>query len=199
MVIAAGYNATDALVELQDRVQSSVEPTLSAAELVRLLRYAATTDEDGNEPDPWPSWAATTAYAAGYRVVSTGRNGYVFVVTTAGTSAASEPTWDTTDGETTTDGTVVWTNEDTAPWTPTYSEQGINFAALKGWEMKYAKLTAGETFSADGHSFNPEVRRRDIEATIARFKRMTAGSFRLSGRTSRVENWDSVGSLAVNG
>jgi hypothetical protein len=199
MVLAAGYPYTDALTALGDLLQPSIEPTISAAEVQRLLLWAATADEDGNIPDVWPSWAALTAYALNYRVVPASRNGYVYKVTTAGTSGATAPTFDTDIDDTTADGTVVWTTEDYAAWTPTYSAIGLNYAALKGWEMKYAKLTAGETFSADGASFNPEARRADIEIQIARFRRLTAGSFRLTGRTSRVEHWDSVGSLSVNG
>lgn len=56
-------------------------------------------------------WAATTAYTLGQRVEPTTPNGYVYEVTTAGTSAGSEPTWPTTGigTSTVTDGTVVWT------------------------------------------------------------------------------------------
>lgn len=199
MVAAVGYPYTDALAVLQDHVQSSVAPTLSAAELVRILRFAATDDEDGNEPDNWTSWAATTAYALNYRVVPASRNGYVYKVSTAGTSASSAPTWPTTIENTVVDGTVTWTCEATAAWTPTYSQSGLNYAAMRGWEMKFAKLTDGETFGADGASFNPETRRADIEKQINMFRRRVGGSFRLTGRTSRLEHWDDLNSLAVNG
>ena len=199
MVLAAGYPYTDALAALGDLLQPSVDPVISAAELARLLPLAAVADEDGYLPDTWPAWAATTAYAINYRVVPASRNGYLYKATTAGTSGSSAPTFDTDIDDTTADGSVVWTTEDTAPWTPTYSAGGLNYAALKGWEMKYAKLTAGETFSADGASFSPEARRADIETQIARFRRMLTGTFRLTGRTGRLETWDSVGSLAVNG
>ncbi len=198
-VAAVGYPYTDALTELQDLVQSSVAPTLSAAELGRLLRYAALTDEDGNEPDVWPAWAATTAFALNYRVVPASRNGYVYKATTAGTSAASAPSWPTTIDSTVVDGTVTWTCEATAPWTPTYGVAGLNVSAMRGWEMKFAKLTDGETFGADGASFNPEARRADIEKQINMFRRRCAGSFRLTGRTARLEHWDETNSLSVNG
>jgi hypothetical protein len=200
MVAAVGYPYTDALAVLQDHVQSSVAPTLSAAELDRLLRYGATDDESGNEPDNWPARAVATVYALNYRVVPASRNGYLYKVTTAGTShVSSTPTYPTTIGDTVTDGTVVWTCEATAAWTPTYSQGGLNYAAMRGWEMKFAKLTAGETFGADGASFNPETRRADIEKQINMFRRRVSGSFRLTGRTSRLEHWDDLNSLSVNG
>ena len=55
-------------------------------------------------------WAANTAYSLNNRVKPTSQNGYWYVCSTAGTShATTEPTWPTLDGETVTDGTVVWT------------------------------------------------------------------------------------------
>lgn len=42
-------------------------------------------------------------------------NGYYYVCTTAGTTAAAEPTWSTTLDGTTTDGTAVWTTKQ-IPW-----------------------------------------------------------------------------------
>lgn len=53
------------------------------------------------------TWAATTAYALGAKVIKTST---VHQVTTAGTSGGTEPTWAGTLGGTVTDGTVVWTN-----------------------------------------------------------------------------------------
>lgn len=55
------------------------------------------------------AWAASTAYSLGAAVRPTTRNNYVYEVTTAGTSAATEPTWPTTAGNTVTDNTVTWT------------------------------------------------------------------------------------------
>lgn len=56
------------------------------------------------------SWAATTAYSVGDVVKSTaGATTVYFYCTTAGTSGGTEPTWDETVGNTTTDGTVTWT------------------------------------------------------------------------------------------
>jgi hypothetical protein len=56
-------------------------------------------------------WAASTAYTAGQTVKATGGANATmyFVCTTGGTSAGSEPTWNTNDGDTTTDNTVTWT------------------------------------------------------------------------------------------
>lgn len=53
-------------------------------------------------------WAAGTAYLLNDVRRPTINNGFVYVVTTAGTSGVTEPTWPTTAGSTVTDGTVVW-------------------------------------------------------------------------------------------
>lgn len=200
MAQAVGYNETDALAELQDRTQSAIEPVLTTAELLRYLRFAAIADENGNEPDAWPSWSASTAYSLNYRVVPATRNGYVYIVTTAGISGASGPSFSTTIDATTSDNTVTWTTEATAPWVPTYSNGGIDRAAFEGWTRKYQKLTAGETFSADGASFDPARRRADIMEMIRLYKSKagSAGSFKLTGRTARIEHWDDSTSLVVN-
>jgi 6-phosphogluconolactonase (cycloisomerase 2 family) len=54
------------------------------------------------------AWAASTAFTVGQFIVDT--NGNVQQVTTAGTTGAAAPTWNTVDRATTIDGTVVWTN-----------------------------------------------------------------------------------------
>jgi len=55
------------------------------------------------------TWQASTAYSLGDVVEPTTPDGNVYECTTAGTSGATEPTWVTGEGNTTTDNTVVWT------------------------------------------------------------------------------------------
>jgi len=55
------------------------------------------------------AWAATTAYALKAAVRASSDNNLYFECTTSGTTGGTEPTWDTTVGNTTTDGTAVWT------------------------------------------------------------------------------------------
>lgn len=78
--------------------------------------------QDSEEPIVWTgssnfatlqstitAWASTTAYAEGDRVRATsGNTSLYFYCTTAGTSGGTEPTWDTTEGNTTTDSSVSW-------------------------------------------------------------------------------------------
>lgn len=53
-------------------------------------------------------WAATTAYVVGDVVKPAVRDGFEYIVTDAGTSGASEPTFVETDGAVTVDATVIW-------------------------------------------------------------------------------------------
>ena len=57
------------------------------------------------------AWQASHAYALAEVVVPTAglENGFRYECTTAGTSGAAAPTWNTVEGGTTTDNTVVWT------------------------------------------------------------------------------------------
>lgn len=63
--------------------------------------------------EPAGTWAASTAYSLTDKVrpLTSPPSGKLFRCTTAGTSGGSEPTWNTTLGGTTNDGSVVWTCE----------------------------------------------------------------------------------------
>ena len=59
-------------------------------------------------------WLADTVYTAGYYAIATTFDGRKYICTTGGTSGATEPTWDTTVGNATTEGpdTLEWECED---------------------------------------------------------------------------------------
>lgn len=54
-----------------------------------------------------PSWQASTVFTLGFYILDS--NGNIQTVTTAGTSGAGSPAWETREGLTTGDGSVVWT------------------------------------------------------------------------------------------
>jgi len=61
----------------------------------------------------WPeTWQSSTAYTVGDVVKASTYDSHAYKCTTAGTSGGSEPTWDTDNGDTTSDGTVTWTTFD---------------------------------------------------------------------------------------
>lgn len=106
------------------------------------------------------AWQATTAYALGDKVLRTTgvgteqTAGLYFVATTAGTTGGTEPTWDTTVGNATVDGSVTWTCYavlfyDAAPGASGYSATYINgqeFADGDAYLIRFAELNAGLTF-----------------------------------------------------
>lgn len=81
---------------------------LSTENLRAFFRADAVTQQEAR-PTTASTWAATTAYTAGQFVKPTVADGNVYKCTTGGTSGAVEPTWNTTEGATTTDATVTWT------------------------------------------------------------------------------------------
>ena len=73
-----------------------------------------TEDSDGIRNADVSAWLATTAYVLGDKVAAVASPNLVihFKCTVAGTSDASEPSWDLTAGNTTVDATVTWTAMD---------------------------------------------------------------------------------------
>ena len=58
--------------------------------------------------DILPVWEASTAYTLGQTREPTPNNDFRYVVQTAGTSGATQPTWPTAIGSTVLDGSVLW-------------------------------------------------------------------------------------------
>lgn len=116
------YGAGAAIVHVNTLFQATRVPhiTTGAAptkiaycDQFNALPYVAATYGDGTTrhhylDDPGV-WVALTAYSLGVFRRPTVANGFRYEVTTAGTTAAGQPTWPTTIGATVVDGTVTWT------------------------------------------------------------------------------------------
>lgn len=111
--------------------------------------------------EPAGTWAASTAYSLGDKVrpLTSPPSGKLFRCTTAGTSGGSEPTWNTTLGATTNDGSVVWTCESDQRllWDGTNDELSldgyISFtsdAAIRRNKTSGSDTTAGFWLGTDG-------------------------------------------------
>lgn len=61
---------------------------------------------------PWQRWQSAHVYATLTSIIDT--NGYIQIVTTAGTSGGAHPAWNTTVGGTTNDNGTIWTNQGSA-------------------------------------------------------------------------------------
>lgn len=101
-------------------------------------------------PDDYPNWQASHAYSANAVIVPLARNGYLYQVTAAGTSGATEPTWPM--AGTVTDGGVTWTVYGLS-WVPTYD---LNAAAAEGWRWKAAAAACRFDFSVARNQFQRE-------------------------------------------
>lgn len=111
-----------------------------------------------------PLWAASTAYtvraardaATGSVVRPSTFNDRHFKCTTAGTSGGSEPAWDTTIGNTTADGSVVWTTEQALTievTVDTVTDSGV-FTVVYSGDAPDALLTGGLLTFIGGHNAN---------------------------------------------
>lgn len=79
------------------------------------------------------AWASTAAYTVGDVVKASTYNSHTYKCTTAGNSSSVEPSWGTTDGGTTSDGTVIWT---------CYDPKTYNVVAPQGSSTPY--ITFGQ-------------------------------------------------------
>lgn len=117
----------DALQRLTRHVQPDTQPALERAELEALVdRYQRAS-----------VWAAETDYNYGAKVMPVSRNGHVYVVVTAGTSGATEPTWTVGSNSTLTDSTITF-REAGSDWENAYD---VRAAIEAGWMQKAAKVS----------------------------------------------------------
>jgi len=69
-------------------------------------------------PTIYPAWAASTWYAPLFVILASGS---LFQLTTAGTTGGSTPSWNTTPGSTTNDGSCQWTCLGPSAWVATHA------------------------------------------------------------------------------
>ena len=138
----------------------AVTATASTLGLIANSYIQAINDTALNASD----WAATTAYVIGDKALrTTGIGTYPNLLwmrcTTAGTSGGSEPTWDTTPGNTTADGTAVWT---------TMSILVEDGSQASDWSLNYTdgeEFSSGDTFRVRGMRQNTTTYYEPVEVT----------------------------------
>lgn len=123
---------TYATVARSDWRQSTMmETTGTAAAQAAIIGVVRAASDAINQ-----NWAASTAYALGIRRIANDGNQYL--VTTAGTTDSSQPTWNATIGATTTDGTVTWTRvENFAVGDEVYAEVEYEVADISGGNLGF--------------------------------------------------------------
>lgn len=87
---------------------SAIPPSsnTTAEELIRVAKSFAT-----NSQDLYPAWSASTAVILNDIYLPTALNGHKYRVSTAGTTASTEPTWPTGAGATVASGSAVFTED----------------------------------------------------------------------------------------
>lgn len=178
--LPATIDRTAALAELRLLAAANEEPVLSDADLDLCLARIGTTDASGNDPDRYVGWAGGAAVVAGAEVAP--RNGHLYRATVAGTTGTSAPAWPAALAATVMDGTVLWANVGTTSWTPTYLLRLLPKAIGTALRLKATRLMTGETFSGDGVSFNPEVRRQALLGLAQEWERKVTGTVGYGGR-----------------
>lgn len=103
------------------------------------------------------SWAARHAYTKNTRIIDS--NGDVEIVTGAGTSAGTAPTWRTVPGTTTSDGGVTWTNAGVSPYAALAAAGGtsgtiidnvVGSGTLAGASQVYFSTLSNQTCTTSG-------------------------------------------------
>jgi len=115
-----------ALAQLRMLVQPDDTPLLDDVELNSILDSVQRAS----------FWALSTAFTFGAVVLPVTKNGHRYRVVSAGTTAATEPTWPTRDGAVITDGTVTW-QEAGADFDNVFD---VRAAAEQAWTLKQSKV-----------------------------------------------------------
>lgn len=145
------------LRELKTLVAWQDEPQLDDDDLELIFTKSRRIDVGGYRAERTQLWEANTHYEIGDVVVPRSFDVYdtertdehSYVVTTAGTSSSTEPTW----AETVSDSTITWERHEAAYWTPTYD---LNYAAYLAWGIKASKAAGKIAITSEGATFHRE-------------------------------------------
>lgn len=135
------------------------------------------------------SWAANTFYNASLLIYDS--NGNLQKLTTSGTTnGAAEPTWSLVTGNTTADGTAVWTNQGTASRQTSHA-----YASGAYIEVDYSKSITYYTYDYSAHEYVPHV----IVTNYSDFFKATTAGTSSSAATASITWAPGQGSLVTDG
>lgn len=172
----------EALAQLTRDTAASTPPVLTTDDLQSLLDQARRVDRYAYLPDTLHGWAAQTAYGLDAQAVPTVRNGHYYVVTTGGTSGATEPPWPTTTSAIVTDGSAIWQEAGRASWTPTWD---LNWATAEGWLLKQGRVSSAYNISDTGQALSRSDLFTHMAAMEKRYRRRCLGEIVVTGRSYR--------------
>src|SRR5579859_2138164 len=114
-------------------------------------------DQGPATASPFPAWSKNTSYTVGTRIADLNRN--VEVVTVAGTTGATVPSWSTTAGTNTTDNTVTYINAGAVPTSALQTASGtsgivmdntVGSGTLGGASQVYFSTLGNQTCTTSG-------------------------------------------------
>jgi hypothetical protein len=143
------------------------------------------------------AWQALTVYAVGDLVRSTAANNRRFTCTTAGTSGAGEPTWNTTPAGTTADASIIWTTaaetfyaEATVATVGT-ARRSFTATALSGFTLQTTTVLPVPAWEAE-HLYHPSFSVQPTTPTDRRYVTEVKGT---SGKTE--PGWPTSGTDTI--
>jgi hypothetical protein len=139
-VILAVTNAQYAVWDYPEGAIIQPLGSVSVAELpVRQLDHCANSPNAAEPTSITPEqWISGHVYAPGTVLLDS--NNYIQVATTGGTSGANVPSWNASIGSTTSDGTVIWTNEQDqyGVYKGSVAQNATQFLLLNTWKVGHA-------------------------------------------------------------
>lgn len=176
-VYPTDYYITDPYGNAQAQTGTGTPTSSMNQPLWNAIKGVLTTDSTGANASTWRNkgpvggWIGTTAVVDS--VIIDSNNNYQ-LVTTAGTTAATEPVWNVTPGGTTSDGTATWTNKGLAGSATAYvgyqyvylyhTVTGQSSTASPASSTGPISGTLSVTVTGDGSS-DPAVDRIDVYRT----------------------------------
>lgn len=177
--------------ELRSLVAADIDPVLSDDEIRILLDNNAIVSK-------YATWAPNKAYSVGQQVVAYPRNGFVYRVTVAGTSGATQPAFPTLLTETVTDGGVTWEiPSSTTPGILVGVETPYNLrkAAAAGWLLKASKCVNRVDMKTEVHGLSRDQMFKHCMAMRKEFLRGVLVSVPVTAQLSTQAAYPVIGNV----
>jgi len=144
-------------------------------------------------------WAGSTAYLEGDIVIPTTATDYYLYCSTSGTSAGTEPAWNTSEGQTTSDGTVTWTTHKIPEGNAAIAAGG-RLWVINGTQLSYSQTLIPQTWDTTNtiNQFDLKLVWRngmDVGVALAEFN----GHLCILGKKTITvyQNYDDVTSMSL--
>ncbi len=196
----SGY--TNLRVALRDSTQALMKWTGSNGSP---YNFAVSGDASGNLALAWPesmfgpvytTWVTLGVYTLGDFVVPTSLNGWIYQVTVAGTGAAGEPSWPTTEGDTIVSGGVTFTARKKSIWTATTAKSVGDTVTPTAANGRCYRCTTAGTTGGSAPTFPTTVGGTVTDGTVVWTAQSDAWAYLPAGTDSLDIEWEMIGDSA---